>query len=959
MCPISFGILPRLLAIGLLLGWVSFSELVGAQPNTVYLDESEGWETLNYRQRPGGLLTREFGRQALLIAARDELKLATRDYWLGDSMPSDPTVGQLDVRFQPDNKLSVEVVLVRNGNTDSLGKFSDDLRQGSYIDAIGDAMERHSREAFVDALRKAGFEGQANVWNEVDPLQDEVDSLLLEMTFTSQFEAVRRAHRHIRAKGESPEWLGALVRGYANLGMMTACHWHPAHKAFTARSYLYAKRLEHRQPDTAVAIWHLAYAKSLAGMHMRTVSLLEGEAAQSEQPKPPWCVLAHAYAKFQLTPTKFPVEEFPVEHQPVARLLRCVSLNYSTNGSGTLDLALQDIQAIPECYRLADDIALLSGVKPGHYVTTEAPRVLKETLYQRLDALPDLPDETRQIVESRLQSNTDDSDGEVPREHLDRQELVRALKSDSANSPVDGGELSEPSWAVLGNLIQEISFMQTWRRLKFERTQLSVPATETIAECEPLFADHPYACYLRAMTTDPDDRAEALAEAARLNPVSLEIHSMLLIEAVDAARRKEMMRTIRLNQDPVVRDLSLVIRWTDVNSIQRNMGLLMAVSPYSPTARGMLIRYQWETVAQFAQEWEKSDEPFVLLELARRYGTLDRLDDAERCLQRAIELGHEQNAYRELASIYKRQGKMDQWLETLEAFLEQPDYGLEHATVNKDIAWHFIHNRKFAKALPYAESAASSGSEFGLSVAACCYEALQNWEQAETMARSTTSRYRNAWIVWYAFCKRTGHGDLEAARRMAQLAVTQIESQSDDSHAYVAMYYVLEEKPELALKHYDGLGKKNIDTSNDMHALLLAIELEDEDKQAQAIGRLNTLGPKFNPSRKTLLAIGKLIAADAAQEERGQLDMNQVDQLLRQIESYDGTNALYFLGRYHELCGKQELAERFYRDGMTSTSINFGSRTLCGARLHAAGMRPDDFLDGELSVSTPESSPTE
>ena len=57
-------------------------------PKVVYLEKSRGWGLMPEGKVHQGILARELFRQALLIAARDELGLLTRDAWLGDAMPT-------------------------------------------------------------------------------------------------------------------------------------------------------------------------------------------------------------------------------------------------------------------------------------------------------------------------------------------------------------------------------------------------------------------------------------------------------------------------------------------------------------------------------------------------------------------------------------------------------------------------------------------------------------------------------------------------------------------------------------------------------------------------------------------------------------------------------------------------------------------------------------------------------
>ena len=78
---------------------------------------------------------------------------------------------------------------------------------------------------------------KAAMQREIPP---EIEKLLGEMNFISQYSAVRQLHELMRTRGESPFLQGGLVRGYANLGLLSDYNWHPAYKVFFARSMLYA-----------------------------------------------------------------------------------------------------------------------------------------------------------------------------------------------------------------------------------------------------------------------------------------------------------------------------------------------------------------------------------------------------------------------------------------------------------------------------------------------------------------------------------------------------------------------------------------------------------------------------------------------------------------------------------------------------------------------------------------------
>ena len=81
--------------------------------------------------------------------------------------------------------------------------------------------------------------------------------------------------------------------------------------------------------------------------------------------------------------------------------------------------------------------------------------------------------------------------------------------------------------------------------------------------------------------------------------------------------------------------------------------------------------------------------------------------------------------------------------------------------------------KQWDKARPYAEAAAATWARWAMSCAARCAEGEQDWERAEAWYSRETERYPDdSWAVWYFFCKRTGHGNLEAARAFVEQYVT-------------------------------------------------------------------------------------------------------------------------------------------------------------------------------------------
>src|SRR5262249_7594409 len=129
----------------------------------------------------------------------------------------------------------------------------------------------------------------------------------------------------------------------------------------------------------------------------------------------------------------------------------------------------------------------------------------------------------------------------------------------------------------------------------------------------------------------------------------------------------------------------------------------LEVSPHAPAARAALIDTDWEGVRGEAAAWEKEAvHPAVLAALARQYARARRLEDAERCVRAYLRLSPDVWMYENLAELYKAQGRLDRWEETLEASLKEEDYGLQHAWVRFKLAKFHMARRQWNKALPHA-----------------------------------------------------------------------------------------------------------------------------------------------------------------------------------------------------------------------------------------------------------------
>ncbi len=226
------------------------------------------------------MLPREMVRQAVLVAARDELGLATRDQVI-DETPADPKEvggGIVEVvSFIRDNRSHEIIRRLEKEQSEPILAHETPTAPGRDLDLLKllASAEALSRDEFPHVLKGLGLAGKPNVLKEEAGLPEKVDGRLTSIEFLDALLAVRDLHRAIRTDGESPSRLGALARGYALLGVLSEFQWHPAHRAFKGRSLLYAQRLVARNPDRAWGLWNRAFALALFGRHRDALADLD------------------------------------------------------------------------------------------------------------------------------------------------------------------------------------------------------------------------------------------------------------------------------------------------------------------------------------------------------------------------------------------------------------------------------------------------------------------------------------------------------------------------------------------------------------------------------------------------------------------------------------------------------------------------------------------------------------
>ena len=738
--------------------------VIGGGKAVVALGSPAGPKT--YQEGVGtrqGILLRELVRQAMLIAARDELGLATRDAILDDEAPGaagGPAV-ELATLFRP----GASRALVRRAGGDKaetllkvdLGPNPD---SGEYASNLAKQAEGLSRSEFVAALKKLGAAGSANQVRAGGAVPEEVEGRMSSLGLVENFAAIRDLHALIRGEGESPERLGALARAYAQLGALTEFQWSPAHKAFKARAMLYAERLLAREPGSARALRDRAFVRALVGNHAEALGDLaaaEEAAAKAPAAAPAWVGAIDAYCKHDLARLK----ATGGPHARLALFLRMMAVEFPQETRASVLAARDVVGADAGCYRAYDVICQSGELGDLHVATVAGPEAFTKLFPAKLKSIGGLPAGAAAKLDGRA----------------DEPGVVAALAK-AGGAAEDAGE---PSWGLLAHLARETRFAQVFRRLVFMHYKWAVPVDDYWAEVRPLVADHRYRPYLDTMALPPREASKSFgAFLDTFDPADLEMSERYLTDALSRTghpRAYGAWGMAMYHGDILKCDFAMAITGTDKvkGTYGRN---LLRISPHNPFAMATLVAHDWDGVKAEVPAWREKagDAPALLLALGEQDAKAKQYDAAIKALARSVELSPDRAAYQALASCYEARGDSDRWKATLDEYLgKTEDAGLDHARVRVQIANDYMSRGQFAEAKPYAEAAAQTWAGWAMLCAANCAEGLGDLDEAELWIRRNTERYPNiSWSDWYLFCKRTDHGDVEAARAWTAAYLTAV-----------------------------------------------------------------------------------------------------------------------------------------------------------------------------------------
>ena len=889
-----------------------------------------------------GLLQRELIRQSFLLTAREDFGVPTRDAVLGEELPWLDAVG-IDGMLISSTLVSqriLQITVLTRSNQRSVAEYLLRAPDHDTIPHLTSRLESMSREKFPEVLKRLGFVTRKA--EQVAPAEIPVDiaERSQKLSCLSQFAVVRALHGRRRAAGESPETLTALARAYANLGLLTETHWHPAHKVFKARALLYAERAVNKYPG-ANSSYTRAFVRALIGLHRDALEDLQAAAAllspdPSTTGKPEWAETVEAFCKFD--PQRLAAESVGPQ-RPLACYLQLLFAESTQSPVLRRQAAQAVLEADPACVRALDIVTECAVLENARELITSAPQLFGKSLYVEMRSIPDLPENIQEL----LANPPEDPFGEMSH----RVKLMQALQGFEMLEQESG----EPSLAVVGQLLREMSFIQVRREMSARRELLFEDTNERLQQLQPLLEKHLFRSLVNFNPTKDPGGFWAYRE---LDQQTMAAHIESTEEPVIfATQYPPMIDKSLAHADRVFLDLLFKTRRekTDVGKRQAARDL-RDVSPHAPATIAASIEHDWDYGAAHAAKWEQTfaDNAQVQGALGKRYLTLKQFGDAERCLKRQLAVLPSQDSYRQLAVLYKMQRNDAEWVSLLEQSLSSPAIGLEHVRCRVDLASHYQRVGDVPAAQVHADLAAESGADWALLCAADIHEKLQDWNGAEERLKQASDRFAEKSVDWYFWCRRTGHGDLEEARQRAEKVVPLLESHSYTRQKFqAALFHDLEGRPEKALEILKAAAKQSDDPYVKLHAALIADEL------GQAGERDELLADTIQTTEFAKHSAGELARnfRDAVVGKKNKAFDPKINEWrLRKTSAGEPTDWHYLIGQFLVLRDRIDEGIPYLQQAAISSRGDIPGATLAGVALARRGVKRGTLLAAEIDPQT-------
>ncbi len=871
---------------------------------------------------------RELVRQGLLISARDEFGLATRDETLRETVDRD-SPATFDVVITPKQYHGIDFVVSRDGEELLKLYIRDMFDNPLAYQKIAQAVEKQSRGEYADMLDKAGFARRPHEWNDSAELPEGVESLLLEMNDISQYRALRAIHQAIRESGESPERLAGLVRGYANLGQLTIRGIDCRGFAFRCRAWLYAVRLGEKAPESSLSKWCLAYAQVMAGQPSAARSNLEG-VAESKEAWPDWAKLLDHYCHYRYEEMAALAFQGNDPHAELATVLWVRAVQQLNSPIALLEASKQAIEHLPHCLWLQDQMYQAAGIGYQRMLSGMGPQLLSAHLIEQLPYVEGLPP----AVAERL----------ADAEPLDQSEIA-SLATDIVAAGTD--DRQEPSLEVLGRNAEAFNMLHIFRIAWLWKGPLGSEASDYVDEMVPVVKAHPLSPLLKTFRTTKSALPETLEPHVKDfafkegNPLfGYELYATLpanlKLQNTSAADARDVCWFAHMKDEEFI--VAEVFRSRQLQDAM--LRELKVVAKESPLRVSYEVELHFDGVKDKLDEWQEKygHYPSFHRALGRVYIKQGKYKEAAEHLTIAARQIADSDVLQSLAEAYYKQDD-DRWRATLELILAREDYGLDHARANALIAGTLMSEGEYDEALPYAQQSARSGASWAFRVLIECLTAQGKWAEAESLAQADTMRYRTP--LWFYWCAATGQGDLDAAWEAEEQRMRRFDQLAHINIPFYKIWYLMASGQDAeALAHVTTLADEGYRPSHGTYQALLADAVGDTEFRDRALEKLAAWKPATPEEWSSYPHMAPILQKALAENRAIALD-DMAGVLKGRNDQLRWLSGMYFVaGEYNRLHAEGEEQTLLLEELAREPQLDTWPRVLAWVRLRQMGREP-------------------
>ena len=631
---------------------------------------------------------------------------------------------------------------------------------------------------------------------------------------------------------------------------------------------------------------------------------------------------------------------------------------------------------IPADYGMYAEMAKYTGLQISRTAARAGPMAFRRFIPKSLDSLDDLPEDIKEFLP-------------VDRERRKfAQEVIPDLDLDGRFSPIGSHVASKLqqkskyddshalSWSVLGSLIREEQFVLASYVLRTATNATESSLKGLVDQVLPLVNEHRYAGYIRSFRYHPASQTDQCWEHLKnlkVRDPSGKMFRMIMrygacADRVDPELRKALWRSVNTKRNFTTIDFlhrlfpyGPACREGDKKYYMALGNLLRTFTKFSEAGLRACICNGVDPDQEQLKTWEESikNDPMAFYYLGRQYQAKDLDADAERCFKKSVDLLSTQLNVKALAAHYFEQKDYEDWEQTYLDYLKTQPIGLKGAGIHQSLAKGFEERDLYEKALPHAREAAETYSAWGLSTASLLTEKLARWEESERWIQALSTSYpSSSGSLWYYWCRRTGRGDVEAARKL----FAQLEANSSKKHrtriqwVKAGVFRLMEDDVEGSLEAYRKALSYYMSPTCTIMISQLSRQLNDDASSRKALD--DYLKHQTTAEEKTIfdecaIAVVRMIRSSKIKNKH----LVEIEEMMAKLRPINVSLLSYFVGKELLMRGDKDKAKTWLGRSIRARGQEENYYSLAGmelARLNGGTSRGDNEVLSRKDTWPPE-----